>query len=186
MFIEMLQPFPIHIAKLFLQSPNNSQPVDKPPKAQHRKHTHPKHHPQRPLFHRAQCSIASRTNKVRQRRIRLWHIHAKRIRILDRQVPCLGLGTNTTLRIINNQRIDIRQQRIRNRRLLIRIRIPRHSIRCIRDRHIRGNGVELLVLGAGGHYVDCCRCGFEGCVVPAEGYKVSDFEVLLPRDGGWC
>ena len=93
--------------------PNYTQPVNEPAKAQNRKHTHPKHHAQCSLFHRSQRPITSSTNKVRQRRVGLRRVHPKRIRILDRKISCLRRRTDITRRIVDNQRVDIRQQRIR-------------------------------------------------------------------------
>jgi len=93
-------------------------------------------------------------------------------------------GTNATRSVINNQSICLRQQRVARRRLLITTCIPSYSPGSVRHRLIGGEGVELIVSGAGGHDVDCSGRREKRGVVPGEGDEVADLEVLSARDDG--
>jgi hypothetical protein len=166
--------------------PNNPQPINKPSKAQHSKHSHAHHQPECPPLRLPQRPTTSSTLPASKIRVRLRHIHPKRILIIRRQIARLRSSTYATRRIINNKRVRLRQQGVRDGCCLVRPGIPRHDAGVVPDGLVRGNGVELLICCTSCHDVDGRGRAEERGVVPAKGDVGADFVVLGARGDGGC
>lgn len=157
--------------------PNDTRPTNKPRKAQHSQHAHPEHHAQRSPLHIPQGPTTSRTHIIRKRCVRLRDIHAKCIAVKGRQIPGSSNSTHARIRIIDNKRIRLREQRVLYRGGLICASIPGQRTSSVGDGLVHGEGVGLRVCGAGGEDIDSGGRGGEGGVVPGEGDLVADLVV---------
>lgn len=113
-------------------------------------------------------------------------IHAKRIAIINAQIARLCRCTYATIRIINNQSVSFRQERVGNGSSLVGTSVPNDFLRGVGGNClVHSNGVELLVGGAGSEDIYGGRGCLQRGVVPGKGYVVPDFVVLRScSDGG--
>lgn len=119
--------------------------------------------------------------RTTSRGIALPEIHPKTILIETAQLPRASHSRNIFTRIVDNQRIRLRQQRRRAR--LIGLGVPMHAA-CTSEAGVVAEGVGRAVGGAGDEDVDVGGGDGEGGVVPAEGYGVADFVVGCLGEGG--
>ena len=172
---------------IFLCSlPDDPQPVNKPAKAAHRKYCHANHQSQCPPFRLPKRSATRSALPAREIRVRLRRIHAKRIRIVHGHIPRLSSSAYRAAGIVDDERVRLDEQRVRDGRCLVSARVPGNDARIVGDSLVRGDGIELLVGGAGCHYIYGGGRAEEGGVVPAEGYVGADFVVLGAGGDGGC
>lgn len=132
----------------------------------------------------SQWKESKKAKHTRPRRIRLRRIHAKRKRLLHRQIPCLRYRRNTAIGRINDQRVRVREQRHRRGRLVC-ARVPKYFAR-LGDALVQSERVGCRVCGARREDVDGRGRRGQRSVVPSEGDPVADLVVLRARDDGGC